>query len=212
MADLDVLTLEEAKAALNIAADDTDTPTETELAQVVAAASRMCDQIYGPIVQRTVTDELYDGGRSRIWFDQSPVLEVDEVIEYASTTPTTLTAETNVSKPTSAYRLVNRGHLAYLERRSTGNAATFPSGQDNVVVTYEAGRYEDTDAVDARFKEAAAVVVVHLWQHRGAGSGAAVLGGEGPMFGAVPFSSNVLRDKLRAMFPDDARPPSISGG
>lgn len=204
----DLLTLAEAKAAINVATSDTT--VDTELAQVITAASRMCDQVYGPVVTRTVTSEVHDGGLGTIWPRQTPALSVTSVTEYDYTTSTALTAETNLSKPSSGYLLVGDGHRVKLLRRSAGSDAKFPAGRGNVLVTYTAGRYASTAAVDARFKEACAVVVVHLWQHRGAGSGATGFAGEGPAFGAVPFSTDVLRQKLRAMLPSDLPPPLVA--
>jgi hypothetical protein len=203
MADtLDVLTLAEAKAALNIPASNND--YDTELAQVVTAASRFIDDVFGPVVQRTITDERHDGYAGTVDLDHAPVVSITSVKEYSGGTASTLTAETETIAGT--YRVDLEQGIIY--RRSTWVAYRFAS--QSVVVTYVAGRAATTAAVDAKFKEAGAIAAIHLWQHRGSGNGIGVVGGDGERFGNVPFSSDVLRRKLLALFPADARIPGIA--
>lgn len=161
MADtLDVLTLEEAKEALNMTVD-THGP---ELARFVTAVSRKLDDLVGPVVNRTVSNELHDGGRPVIFPKQTPVSSVTTLVEYVSTTGTTLSAESNASKPASGFLLVSDGHDCRIVRRSGGATRLFASGASNVDLTYVAGRAADTDSVDDKFKVAAGIMLQHLWR------------------------------------------------
>lgn len=161
MADtLDVLTLAEAKTAINTDSADHD----TELALHITAVSRRLDDLCGPVVQRTVTDELHDGGCHRLLLRHTPIVSVTSVTEYVSTTSTALSAESNASKPASGYLLEADGHYVSVRRRRGNTDATFPNGRRNVAVTYEAGRATDTASVDELFKLAAASILRRLWK------------------------------------------------
>jgi hypothetical protein len=166
MADtLDLITLAEAKRALNL--DTSNTTHDTELESYITAVSRRLDDLCGPVVIRTITGEVHSGGAATIWLHRAPMsasstTTVTTVTEYAGTTGTVLTAETNLAPGASAY-LFDRSTGA-LRRRSGGNDAVYPAGRFNVVVTYQAGRYADTAAVDAKFKQACAISVAHLFR------------------------------------------------
>lgn len=200
MADtLDILTLTEAKTALNI--PSATTTYDTELAQVITAASRIVDSVYGPVVQRAVTKNIVSPAGT-IYLDWPAA--VTSVTEYRSGTATVLTAEDFDTAGT--YRLdTTTGALT----RRLSWADTYWYANELVVV-YTSGRAANTAAVDEKFKEAAVVALVHLWQHRGAQSGAGSFGGDGAPFGGVPFSSKQLHAKLRAMYPEEALTPAVA--
>ena len=161
--DRDVLTDTEARAYLGIG------PADYRYADVlpiaVTAVSRKLDEMVGPIVAGTagtITGELHDGGMRYVWLDQSPVLSVTQVVEYDETTAGTLTAETNATKPDSAYRVeLATGKVL---RRSQNATVRFPDGIDNVSVSYVCGRYTSTATVDDRFKFAAGVMLKSNWR------------------------------------------------
>ena len=77
-----------------------------------------------------------------------------------------LTAETNATKAATNYLhdgtpgKVISGRLI---RRSSNYDTTYPSGRRNVEVTYVAGRAAATEVVPARFKEAASMMLRHIW-------------------------------------------------
>lgn len=201
---LDIITSAEAKLALNIASGDWDAAWDTELEDLVTAASNFVDSVYGPIVKRTITSERHAGAGDVLTLRYRPVLSVTTVTEYAGGSETTLTAETEAA--TGDYRIELSSGRIY--RRSSWQA--YPFADQSVVVTYVAGRYDTTSVVARKFKVAAKIAVVHLWQHFGAGSGALQTGGEGPAFGAVPFSSEVLRKKLIDLYPEEVLGSSAS--
>lgn len=165
MATLDVLTLAEGKAALNLAGTS---QYDGEIPAWITASSLALDAKVGPIVKRTVTDEVHDGYGGHFYTRLYPVLTYTTVTEYNGTTATVLTVETNASKPASAYLAEQYGPnpallSGLIRRRGSGSDAWFPEGIGNVVVTYEAGRFADTAAVDERFKSAARLTLQNLW-------------------------------------------------
>ena len=182
MATLDVLSLAEAKAAIG---QDT-TSDDATLPPVITAVSLALDEGAGPIVVRTLTDEVYDGGQTDIQLAQWPVTSITSVTEYDGTTAQVLTAETNASKPVYGYRTEPyRGQPTGLLgptviRRGSGADARFPADRSNVVVTYVAGRFATTSAVSELFKEAARITLMHWWRTREQGTFEVVLdGGDG---------------------------------
>jgi hypothetical protein len=194
---LDILTLAEAKSAINADATSWDNAWTADLEQIVTAASRLVDSVYGPVIHRTITDERHDATGAVLDLKYRPVVSITEVKEYAGGTATTLTAETETTA--GGYRIeLARGRVY---RRSSWVA--YPFGYQSATVTYIAGRAATEAAVDRKFKLAAKLAVVHLWQHFGAGSGAAMPGSDGPAFGGVPFSSEVLRKKLVDLYPEE---------
>ncbi len=160
MATLDVLSEAESLAAVNASA------TTATLTNLVTAVSQQLDKLCGPVVVRTITSELHDGGRPTILLRNLPVSSITTVTEYDGTTATTLTAETNATKTTSNYlHLGTVGALSSgrIVRRSNNDDYVFPAGRRNVEVTYVAGRAATTSAVDAKFKQAAAMMLRNVW-------------------------------------------------
>lgn len=186
---IDILTLAEAKLALNI--PTATTTYDGELAQVITAASRFVDSIDGAVVMRTVTETIRNPRGSEIVLDTYPVT-VTSVAEYSGGVLTTLTAESNTVAGTYTYE----SSTGVVSRRSSWYATRFQG--ETLVIVYTAGRFTSTATVDALYKEAAVSALVHFWQHRGANNGAATLGGEGAPFGGVPYSTAQLRKQLSA--------------
>lgn len=157
MADtLDVLSLTEAKQAVQ----KTGTSAyDTLLTAWITAMSRRLDRLAGPIVQRTISSELHDGGYERIYLQYHPITSITTITEYDNTTGTALTAETNASKPDNAYRVLKYSadpvyKSNIVVRRSANADAIFAAGQENIDVAYVPGRFANTAAVDERFKQA----------------------------------------------------------
>lgn len=176
MADaLDVLTLNEAKAVVNLTTSDTS--QDTELALYVTAVSRQLDRLVGPVVTRSVT-EYYDGGNWRIFLRSRPVAGIADVTEVRSLTPTVLTVETTATQTGDAYLADYTSGL--IIRRESGSDACFASGRQNIVVQYTCGR-TTTSSVDPLYKEAASIMLANLWRHE--------QGGGTETFGAVSVAS-----------------------
>lgn len=193
MADtLDVLTLAEAKSALNITNSDQD----TEVAIYITAVSRRLDDLCGAIVKRTITDEEYPGGLPQIALRHAPASDtatttVSAVTEYSAGTAQALTAETLTASTSYDYAI--DASTGILTRRSTWTDSTF--GNQRVKVTYAAGRYATTAAVDPKFKLAASIMLIHLWRS-GQGFGSTL---DIPQGFAVPNAViELLSDELQA--------------
>ncbi|MDQ3106420.1 MAG: hypothetical protein M3Q68_01255 [Actinomycetota bacterium] len=159
---IDILTAAEAAAALP--ASGSITVDATKLAALTTAVSLMMDSACGPIVLRTVTGEEYDGGGGRIWLRQAPVsatatTTVMTVTEYSSGTAQVLGAEDLASATANDYRFV--AQTGELSRRSSWYDSKF--GSQRVVVTYQAGRFANTPAVAENFKQAARIILRHVW-------------------------------------------------
>lgn len=160
---VDVLTLGEAKSALGLSS--TDTNADDTIRALITAVSAQLDQMCGPVRTRTVT-ELHDGGCAAVHLRQRPVYSITSVTEYAGTTATTLTAESNTAKSAANYLHDGTfGRLASgsLIRRANNCDSVFEPGRRNVAVVYVAGRAANTDGVPAKFKQAAAMMLRNLW-------------------------------------------------
>ncbi|HET7486840.1 MAG TPA: hypothetical protein VFJ85_02860 [Acidimicrobiales bacterium] len=193
MADvLDLISLSEAKRALNI--DVTETLVDIELAGVVTAVSRRLDDLCGAVVTRTLTGDLYDGeGDTQIFLRRAPIgitatTTVSSVVEYQPNSggSVTLTEETITVKPSEGYMLDPTTGILY--RRRGGWDSYWWPGRRNVAVTWAPGRYPDTASVDEKFRSAAAIAVAHIWTNIGAGAGAGRFGADnGQAFGIPPW-------------------------
>lgn len=159
---LDVTTIALVKDMLGITGTDQD----DELQRVVTGVSRKLDDLCGPIVNRTITDERHRRPQShRIKLRKSPVSSVTTVVTWVSGTDTTLTAETDSTA--GDYRLeADWQHAPWLVRRSSWSDRNWTLSGD-VLVTYVAGRAANTAAVDDLFVEAAHLMVAHLFKTTG---------------------------------------------
>lgn len=197
MADtLDVLTLDEGKAAV---LNNAGTSNDTALKGYITGVSRFLDQLCGPIVQRTITNEAYsrDSRRGPLLLKSWPVVSITSVTQWAGATSTVLTAETPGSIP-------DAGYLADLSTgqifpRSAGHDALWPVGRSNIVVTYVAGRYADTASVDQRFKMAAGIILANFWRsEHGLAQGTGYDAPMGATFGLPHAAKALLENDIQA--------------
>lgn len=204
MADtLDIVTLAEAYRATN---NPAATGHDDELAQWITAVSRRIDKACGPVVQRTISNELHDGGTARIRLDWDHVDSVTTLTEYVDTTGTTLSAETNASKPADAYMLETLGGVSWVRRRASGADDTFASGRKNIDVTYVAGRYADTASVDGLFKMAVGSILRRLWARD---AGAWARGGDPFDTGSQAFF-DAFKQSMKEFLADEVRAPAVA--
>lgn len=160
MATDDLLTAAEARRFVGLGTADLN--RGTLLAQYVTMASRALVTRVGTIVYATVTGELHSGGGPNVYLQHHPVKQVNQVVEYDNTTASTLTAESNSSKSSTGYvaNLTN----GRVTRRNDNVTANFPSGLDNVSITYVAGRVASTTDVDDRYKTACGLILKNAWR------------------------------------------------
>lgn len=166
---LDILTSSESKDAIGRSGDTLSAADTDRLETFTTAVSRQLDWLCGPIITRTITSESHDGGKHAIILDRVPVSSVTAVVEYDGTTATALAAESNTSKTADDY-LLEATH-GIVRRRSDNSDMLFPSGRQNILVTYSAGRYPNVNSVSREFKEAAKIMLRHLFSgEHGTGS------------------------------------------
>lgn len=198
----DLLTLDEAKAALNIPlADDT---FDDEVASYITAVSQRIDDLCGPVVKRSVSEEIHDGSVAVILPDRTPVAAVGSVTEYANGTGTALTAETLTVA--GDYVLEGGGtHASVLRRRGSFSDRPFSYGK--IVLNYTAGRFDSTAAVSPKFKQAAAKMLTLMWKGD-QGAGSATFGAEvdSPLLGYGFAIPNAVVELLA----EEKAPPVLS--
>jgi hypothetical protein len=161
MAATDLLSMADARSTVNVTLDTHDTELQTMLSGISARIDAIC----GPVVARAVTDERHDGGVQHLIPRQVPVYSVTSVTEYENGAGTVLAAETLTSQAASAYLL--RTHPRFrppIVRRGSGADSIFPSGTENVVLSYSAGRVADTASVEPKFAAAAAAILRRAWK------------------------------------------------
>lgn len=166
MATLDVLTLDEAEAVVG---GTTNSRWTDVLPAWITATSLRFEKLVGPVVQRTITGELHDGGYGSVFLANHPNLSVTSVTEYDNLVSKALTVESNTVKPVDAYiaeRYVANPTLLgnEIRRRSSNGDSAFPAGRRNVSVTYVAGRFANVTAVDERFKTGARLILQNLFR------------------------------------------------
>lgn len=154
----DLLTLAEAKAAISQENDFVD--ANEKLRGLISTVSERLDDACGPIVHRTLSEQ-HDGGKHTIWLKESPVASITSCMEYSGTTPTVLTVQTNLVHPTNAI-LLTKTH-GTISRLSSGHPTYFATGSQNIEIVYVAGRFEKTEKVSDKFKDAAKLFLNHLW-------------------------------------------------
>lgn len=203
---LDVISLTEAKRALNI--QSTDTTQDTELASYISAVSQALDDRCGAIVKRTITatyapDEYRNGSLILTEAPASRTADnsVTTVTEYSGGTAQVLTAET--VSASSSYDYAFNPRTGIISRRSTWGDTTFAS--QNVVVVYVAGRYANTASVSQKFKQAAAIMLTHLWRgEQGVGGSATFT----PLASGIPTFS--VPNAVLELLEGELRPPAVA--
>ena len=160
----DLLSLDDALAAVRLSPSHTQHVPRIQ--GYVSAVSAAVDELVGPVVQRTITGERHEGGRSEIRLRRTPVASVTTVKVWVRGVSTTLTAET-LSAAGNYYAEPSEDDptllCGELYRRSLWSSILWECG--TVEVTYVAGRYENTAAVvGTRFHTAAVLALQNLWQ------------------------------------------------
>lgn len=163
----DVLTTTEGRQICGFAS--TDTSRDSTIERLVTTVSRRLDDLIGPVVQRAVTgEEVHAGCSSWIELASGPVSAISSVVEYQGTTAVTLTAETPGVQPTEGYRAdrysPNPSLMSGLLVRRCSGSTRYWWPEASVVVSYTAGRVASTTQVEARHKEAAALMLKNLFR------------------------------------------------
>lgn len=131
-----LISLGEVKDYLNIPA--TDKTRDARLLRFIDELGPVIEFITGPIRQRLIQNESYDGQGSFISLRRRPVISVNSVTEYRGPIPYPLTQIPTPDLGTIySYMFEPPGRIV---RRTVGGGMTeFPRGLDSVIVTYTAG-------------------------------------------------------------------------
>lgn len=161
----DLLTAQESRDALPGGGN----PDTTKLAMLTTAVSRTLDKLCGPIVVRPMPTRTEYSPCGAIWLEAPAgsttfTFSAVTVTEYVGATPTVLTAENVAAATANDYLLVSPPgrYAGRLVRRSSLYDARWYGQQ--VTIAYSAGRYANTAAVGAEFKQAAKETLRHNWE------------------------------------------------
>ena len=134
---VDLVTLAEAKAHLNIVGSTDD----AELPIFITAATSIVERYVGAVLAQTLT-ERFDGGRRALILAGRPVTSVTSVIVDGA------------ALAAGAYTIDKAAGII----SSTGGR--FAAGSQNVVIVYDAGRA----SVDPHHRLAALIIIQHMWE------------------------------------------------
>jgi len=165
MATRDLLSLPEAKKALNINVADAE--DDDLLAMYVTAASDLLDEHIGPSVARSVTSEVHDGlNRAGTGYRNAIVLRHRPVVSITSVTVNGVVLAQTTDYWADQDPLIETLFSGRLRRRYGTVWGSWDYGTANIVCTYTAGRVQATSDVPARFKRACGIVLENLWRDR----------------------------------------------
>lgn len=129
-------TLDEFKAHINW--KSTSTTTEAELQDFLNAATPVVEHITGPVLPRQVT-ELHSGGTAFLVLRERPVMDVIGITEYAGSVARVLTFAASPAAATANSYTLDLPTATVVRRAAGGSSITFPDGDLNVTVVYDAG-------------------------------------------------------------------------
>jgi uncharacterized phiE125 gp8 family phage protein len=173
MAVTPIVSLQDTKSFLNM----TQSTADAELSDFIDAASQMIVNRIGPVLGLVTYDEWYDGGGHKIALRHTPVLSITSITEsWGSSAVYTLNAITldGGSGTFDNYSYTVDLGAGILVRRVSGSATRFARGIQNVHIVYVGG-YAN---VPADLKQAAQLLVKHMWETQRGGSKRPGQGGE----------------------------------
>jgi hypothetical protein len=156
IADIGIVSFDEAKAYLNIPA--TDTTQDIELRNFLDAATDLAEGYVGQVLgRRTFTNELYDGGTEFIRIRNPKAISITSVTENGATVPSS-----NYVLDYTGQRLYRIGSGTLYATNSYGY---WTAGMNNVSITYVAGYVNPPPSA----RQGVLVIFKHLWEsQRGA--------------------------------------------
>lgn len=162
-----LISLDDARAALrnpgttgSLAAAGPGASMDEDLRGLIGSARAIMEDLCGPIIPRAAVETLDGGGRKVIINGGSPVISITSVQESWGNNFRVLTEQPLTAAGFDAYGYTVRLNVGTITRRTSGSAARFAGGQDNIIVTYVAGRAVMTP----NLYEATRRLVRWLWQ------------------------------------------------
>ena len=144
----DILALADARTAIGLPVSDTSKDADLQ-AVYIPAVTPVVEDLAGPVMSVTGQTWTVDGGKTQILLPVKP------------------TAVTQVTE-TGAVLVANVDYTVNLRagvvtRGSTQTPYVFLPGQQNIVVTYNAGYAADSTTVKGNHKLAARIILRQLW-------------------------------------------------
>lgn len=131
-----IVELDDVKDYLNLGT--TDRSHDGELLRFVAGLTPVVEFITGPILPKTYTNEMYNGGTPLISLRKRPIISVSNVTEFLGPIAYTLTQVAERDQG-SIYSYLVSPPGSILRTTAGGGVQPFFGGTDSVMVTYTAG-------------------------------------------------------------------------
>lgn len=130
-----IIDVADVQSYLGISGDD------ARLQTFIDGLTAALEYVAGPVIQRTITGEVHDGGADHIMLRVTPVVSVDAVHEYIGLADYSLSPEPLGSTVDMwGYSLDDPGKGLVVRRSSAGIPMPFLGGPRMVKVDYTAGR------------------------------------------------------------------------
>lgn len=156
-AEAGIVSLRDAKTQLNI--DEGDTDDDEEIEGFIRSITEPCERIVGSLVRRTVT-EKHRGGYA-LALGRAPVLSLTSVVAIQTGGVGQAVADLDLDGPTGVVQRLDGGRMCGPLR-----------------VTYVAGR----TAIPPNVRQAALLILQHMWETQRGARGDVRLGGSGEVF------------------------------
>lgn len=198
-----IISVDDARTFLRLRSTDTSDDEKIQLA--VESATDLLEDVCGPILPVTIT-EWFDGGVGTYVVRHTPLMSVTSMTEYYGLVAYQLT-EQPLGAQMNAYAFTKDPSTGEITRRTFGGqAAMFPEGTKNVVITYKTGY----SPIPSSILNAARELVKHLYEATQvpAGGKARVRGDEEGMTPGVTYAvPNFVLDMIPMKY---RRPPGIA--
>ncbi len=167
-----IVSLDDVKTHLNMSLSGTT--NDLELARFVDAATGIVEGVIGSVTPTTYTNEPHNGGSTSIITYHQPVISVQSVTEYTGNTVWSLTNQAvGASTDNYGYTLDDPLSGRITRRGSASYPVRFLGSQDDVLVTYTAGRL----TVPSTVQLAALIIIDDLWSQTQRGTAPPIPGG-----------------------------------
>ena len=152
-----IISLDDARSFLRLRT--TDTGDNEKIQGLLETATDLLEDVCGRIIPVTFT-EWFDGGVGTYVVRHPPLVSVTSMTEYYGLVAYTLT-EQPLGAQMSAYAFTKDASTGQITRRTFGGqAAMFPEGTKNVVITYKTGY----SPIPSSIINAARELVKHLYE------------------------------------------------
>lgn len=201
-----IVELDDIKDYLNLST--TDRSHDGELLRFAAGLTPVVEFIVGPVIPRTYTNELYNGGTPIIALRKRPIISVSNVTEFLGPIAYTLT-QVQSRDQGSIYSYMVNPPGSILRTTAGGGVQPFFGATDSVMITYTAGFAKTPENIRMGMLE---LLRVNYQQTQQAGGGR--IGGGGFSADEMEPTQQMLGftvpGRVREMLGPNRRHPSIA--